>query len=94
MVAAQQAVSEAKFDGAINRLDVGVLIGSSIGGYTAAEPFIRNYYEHVRMSPFTIPISMNIAPGSNISIKYGFQGPLVNMDGSLLYSGAFHWECF
>jgi 3-oxoacyl-[acyl-carrier-protein] synthase II len=83
MVAARQAISEAMLDdNNVDRLDVGVLIGSSIGGYTAAEGFIKNYYEHVRMSPFTIPISMNIAPGSNISIKYGFQGPLLNMDAA------------
>ena len=83
MVAAKQAISQAKLDdGHVDRLGVGVLIGSSIGGYAAAEPFIKNHYAHVRMSPFTIPISMNIAPGSNISIKYGFQGPLVNMDAA------------
>ena len=83
LVAAQQAVLEAKLDDDIvERLDVGVLVGSCIGGYTAAEPFIKNFYEHDRLSPFTIPISMNIAPGSNISIKYGFQGPLLNMDAA------------
>lgn len=83
MVAARQAISDAMLDdNNVDRSDVGVLIGSSIGGYTAAEGFIKNYYEHVRMSPFTIPISMNIAPGSNISIKYGFQGPLLNMDAA------------
>jgi beta-ketoacyl-acyl-carrier-protein synthase II len=83
MVAARQAISEAILDDHnVDRLDVGVLIGSSIGGYTAAETFIKNYYDHGRVSPFTIPISMNIAPGSNISIKYGFQGPLVNMEAA------------
>ena len=83
LVAAKQAILHAKLeDSNVDRLDVGVLIGSSIGGYTAAEPFIRNYYDHVRVSPFTIPISMNIGPGSNISIKYGFQGPLLNMDAA------------
>jgi 3-oxoacyl-[acyl-carrier-protein] synthase II len=81
LVAAKQAISQAKLDDKnFDRLDVGVLIGSSIGGYTAAERFFKNYYDHGRVSPFTIPISMNIAPGSNISIKYGFQGPLLNMD--------------
>jgi len=83
LVAAKQAISHAKLDdNNVDRLDIGVLIGSSIGGYVAAEPFIRNHYEDVRVSPFTIPISMNIAPGSNISIKYGFQGPLLNMEAA------------
>ena len=34
------------------------------------------------MGPFTIPISMNAGPSSNISIQYGFQGPLVNLDAA------------
>ena len=83
MVAARQAISEAKLeDGNVNRQEIGVFVGSSIGGYSAAEPFIKNHYDHVRMSPFSIPLSMNIGPGSNISIKYGFQGPLVNVDAA------------
>ncbi|HLA05846.1 MAG TPA: beta-ketoacyl-[acyl-carrier-protein] synthase family protein [Anaerolineales bacterium] len=83
MVAAKHAISDAKWDdGNVNREQVGVFIGSSIGGYSAAEPFIKNHYDHVRMSPFSIPLSMNIGPGSHISIKYGFQGPLVNVDAA------------
>lgn len=83
LVAAQQAISQAKLDeGNVNRQEIGVLVGSSIGGYSAAEPFIKNHYDHVRMSPFSIPLSMNIGPGSHISIKYGFQGPLLNVDAA------------
>lgn len=83
LVAAKQAVSEAKLDDdKVESPDIGVFVGSSIGGYTAAEHFIKNYYDHDRLSPFTIPISMNIGPGSNISIKYGFQGPLINVDAA------------
>lgn len=83
LVAAKQAVSDAKLDDdKVERLDVGVFVGSCIGGYTAAEPFIKNFYDQGRLSPFTIPISMNIGPGSNISIKYGFQGPLLNVDAA------------
>jgi 3-oxoacyl-(acyl-carrier-protein) synthase len=83
LVAASQAITGAKLDDdKVERLDVGVIVGSSIGGYTAAEPFIKNYYDHDRLSPFTIPISMNIGPGSTISIKYGFQGPLLNVDAA------------
>jgi 3-oxoacyl-(acyl-carrier-protein) synthase len=83
MVAAKQAVAYAKIDDKnADCLNVGVLVGSCIGGYSAAEPFIKNHYDHGRMSPFTIPISMNIGPGANISIKYGFQGPLVDVDAA------------
>jgi len=83
MIAAKQAISEAKLDdGNVDQQGVGVLVGSSIGGYTAAEFFIKNFYDDIRVSPFTIPISMNIGPGSNISIKYGFHGPLLNVDAA------------
>jgi 3-oxoacyl-(acyl-carrier-protein) synthase len=83
LVASEQAVSVAKLNtNGVDRESVAVLVGSSIGGYSAAEPFIKSYYENSRLSPFTIPISMNVGPGSNISIKYGFQGPLVDMDAA------------
>ena len=83
LVAAKQAFSHAKLDDDhVDRLKVGVLFGSCIGGYAAADPFIKSYYDHGRMGPFTIPVSMNIGPGANISIKYGFQGPLVNVDAA------------
>jgi 3-oxoacyl-(acyl-carrier-protein) synthase len=83
LVAAGQAISQARLEnGGVDRTEVGVMIGSSIGGYVAAEPFIKNFYEHERVSPFTIPISMNAGPAANVSIKYGFQGPLLNVDAA------------
>ncbi len=83
LVAAQQAVTEARGeDGSIDPAEVGILIGSCIGGYGAADPSYKSYYTQGRMSPFTIPISMNVAPAANVSIKYGFQGPLVNVDAA------------
>jgi 3-oxoacyl-(acyl-carrier-protein) synthase len=83
MVAAAQAISEAKLDdGVSDPSEVGVLIGSSIGGYSAADSFFNDFYTGGRVSPFTIPISMNSGPASNVSIKYGFQGPLLNVDAA------------
>jgi beta-ketoacyl-acyl-carrier-protein synthase II len=83
MVAAEQAIAQAKLDnGSVLREEVGVFVGSSIGGYSAADPYFLHFYKTDRLSPFTIPVSMNIGPGSNISIKYGFQGPLVNVDAA------------
>lgn len=83
LVAAEGAIigsglNEDHFD----REDVGVFVGSSIGGYSAADPHIKGFHQNGRISPFTIPISMNIGPGANISIKYGFQGPLVDVDAA------------
>lgn len=83
IVAASQAIAEAKMEERqVNRLEVGILIGSSIGGYSAADPYFRYFYEHDRLSPFTIPISMNTGPAANVSIKYGFQGPMLNVDAA------------
>jgi 3-oxoacyl-[acyl-carrier-protein] synthase II len=83
VVAAGQAISQAKLgDGNVDYSEVGALIGSSIGGYSASDQFFKSFYLRDRISPFTIPISMNSGPASNVSIKYGFQGPLVNVDAA------------
>lgn len=83
VVAAEQAISDAKLsEEKMDYLEVGVLIGSSIGGYSASDQFFESFYTRGRLSPFTIPISMNSGPGSNVSIKYGFQGPLLNVDAA------------
>ena len=83
IVAADQAISQAKLDdGKVDYPEVGILIGSSIGGFSGAYPFYKSFYERGRLSPFTIPISMNSGPASNVSIKYGFQGPLMNVDAA------------
>ena len=81
--AAGQAISDAKLnDGSVDPREVGIIIGSSIGGYSASDHFFEGFYRHNRTSPFTIPISMNSGPSSNVSIKYGFQGPLMNVDAA------------
>jgi 3-oxoacyl-(acyl-carrier-protein) synthase len=85
LVAARQAVSQAMLengDASAARMEVGVLIGSSIGGYSAADQFFKSFYMQGRLSPFTIPISMNSGPAANVSIKYGFQGPLLSVDAA------------
>jgi 3-oxoacyl-(acyl-carrier-protein) synthase len=83
LVAARQAVEEARLgQGQVDIPEVGVLVGSSIGGFSSAEPAYRSFYRTNRLSPFTIPNAMNSGPASNISIKYGFQGPLFNVDAA------------
>jgi len=78
LVASEDAIHNAKLDeNHFDREEVGVFVGSSIGGYGASDPYFKSYHTRGRLSPFTVPISMNIGPGANISIKYGFQGPLV-----------------
>jgi beta-ketoacyl-acyl-carrier-protein synthase II len=83
LIAAAQAIKQANLnDGDVSFDDVGILVGSSIGGFSGSDQFFKSFYDTDRLSPFTIPISMNIGPGSNISIKYGFRGPLVNVDAA------------
>jgi beta-ketoacyl-acyl-carrier-protein synthase II len=83
LVAAQQAVSQARLESQyVDLKEVGTLVGSSIGGYSASDPSFKSFYTQGRISPFTIPVSMNAGPAANISIKYGFQGPLVNVDAA------------
>ena len=83
LIAAEQAISDAKLEnGSVDRTEVGVVVGSSIGGYSGADPFFKSFHTRGRISPYTIPISMNLGPGANISIKYGLQGPLLNVDAA------------
>lgn len=83
LMATEQVITQAKLDdGKVDYPEVGVIIGSSIGGYSASDQFFKSFYTRGRLSPFTIPISMNSGPGSNVSIKYGFQGPLLNVDAA------------
>jgi len=83
LVAAQQAVVQAMLENQlVDCQEVGVLIGSSIGGYSASDPSFKSFHTLGRISPLTIPVSMNIGPAANVSIKYGFQGPLVNVDAA------------
>jgi len=83
LVASEDAIHNAKLDEDLfDREEVGVFVGSSIGGYGASDSYFKSYHTRGRLSPFTIPIAMNIGPGANISIKYGFQGPLVDVDAA------------
>jgi beta-ketoacyl-acyl-carrier-protein synthase II len=83
IVAGKQAIAQAGLDtGGADPRQVGVMIGSSIGGFSASELFFKEYYLKDRSSPLGIPISMNMAPSANLSIRYGFQGPLLNVDAA------------
>ena len=83
IVATERALSHAQLvDNTFDRSTVGVIIGSSIGGFSASDLAFKSFYERGRNSPFSIPISMNLGPSSNVSIRYGFQGPLMAVDAA------------
>ncbi|MDR1591656.1 MAG: beta-ketoacyl-ACP synthase II [Prevotellaceae bacterium] len=79
MVAAQEAVTDAKIDVENENLDkIGVILGVGIGGIRTFEEEVTSYATHPelgpRFNPFFIPkMIADIAPGL-ISIKYGFRG--------------------
>jgi len=83
LLASAQAVDQARLarDG-VDPREVGVIIGSSIGGFAASDHYFKTYYERATASPYTIPVSMNVGPSSNVSIRYGFQGPLMTVDAA------------
>jgi beta-ketoacyl-acyl-carrier-protein synthase II len=83
IVAGKQAVCQAGLaEGGADPREVGVMIGSSIGGYSSSEIFFKDFYFQDRISPLAIPVSMNMGPSANLSIRYGFQGPLLNIDAA------------
>ena len=63
LVAAAEAVAQAGLATPGNGLDpeeVGVIIGSSIGGFSAGDGFSREYHLRGQTNPLIIPISMTI----------------------------------
>jgi beta-ketoacyl-acyl-carrier-protein synthase II len=82
VVATHQAVAQARLEQGVDPREVGVIIGSSIGGFQASDPFFKDFYLHGRSSPLIIPTSMNVGPASNVSIRFGFCGPLMTVDAA------------
>jgi 3-oxoacyl-[acyl-carrier-protein] synthase II len=83
IIAATQAIEDAGLTGLdVDSAEVGVIIGSSIGGFVAADPFYRDFYLHKKSSPMTVPVSMNMGPSASVSIRWCFQGPLMNVDAA------------
>ncbi len=79
MVASEEAITDAKLDlENIDKLRVGVIWGTGIGGFETLSQEVLNYFQGdgtPRFNPFFIPkMISDMAPG-NISIKYGFMGP-------------------
>ncbi len=83
LLAAGQAIAQARLgDQHVDHSAVAVIIGSSIGGFSASDPSFKSFHAEGRLSAFTIPVSMNVGPSSNVSIRYGFGGPLMTVDAA------------
>lgn len=79
IIAAEQAVNDAKFD--LEKIDhdrVGVVWGAGIGGLNTFLEEVRGYVEGgsiPRFNPFFIPKMIADIASGHISMKYGFRGP-------------------
>jgi beta-ketoacyl-acyl-carrier-protein synthase II len=97
VAAAVQALADAQLTAEQTPFaDVAVIIGSTIGGFAASDPHFKSFYQRGHTSPLTIPVSMNVGPAANVSIRFGFQGPLLNVDAACASSAhcignAFQW---
>ncbi|MBM3325342.1 MAG: beta-ketoacyl-[acyl-carrier-protein] synthase II, partial [Calditrichaeota bacterium] len=78
VVAAEEAVRDAGLtDGGVERDDVGVIIGSGIGGMDIflEQCRILDQKGPRRMNPFFVPMMIGDIAAGQISIRYGFRGP-------------------
>jgi len=81
MVAAQQAVADAKLDGDdIDRNRVGVIVAAGIGGLHTFEEEAGYYAVHgeelgPKYNPFFIPKMIADIASGHISMQYGYHGP-------------------
>ena len=76
LIASKEAIESSNLtDNKINE-DVGVIIGSGIGGiHTMEKQYTRLQKSPKRVSPFFVPSMILDIVSGHISIKYGFKGP-------------------
>jgi 3-oxoacyl-[acyl-carrier-protein] synthase II len=82
VVAAEEALGQAGLLDADERQAAGVILGSSMSGVAASEPFYKRYYETGRVSAVGIPKCMINAGASAVSIRFGLHGQLFTVDAA------------
>lgn len=80
LAAGMQAVKDAGLDveqGGVNAHDIGVAIGSGIGGLPGIEKGTMTLLNHGprRISPFYVPSNIINMISGHLSIRFGFKGP-------------------
>jgi len=80
LAAANEALSQADWfpQGEAERRATATIIASGIGGFPTITQAQNTLTErgHRRLSPFTVPAFLANMAASNVSIRYGFRGPL------------------
>tara|TARA_B110000116_G_C16797817_1_gene568027 strand:+ start:1057 stop:2283 length:1227 start_codon:yes stop_codon:yes gene_type:complete len=75
LLAADQAVKQSNLGNYALKEDVGVIVGSGIGGIKTFEDQHKRLLKHPRrVSPYFIPSMISDIAAGHISIKYGFKG--------------------
>lgn len=83
VVAATEAIQDAGVNlEETDPADVGVILGSSIGGFSAVEASFMQFFKTSSVDPLTVPRVMNNGPACNVSIRFGFQGPTMAVDSA------------
>ena len=80
MAAAEEALTQANWfpTSDVDRLATATIVGSGIGGFPAITGAQTTLTErgHRRLSPFIVPVFLANMAAGNVSIRYGFRGPL------------------
>lgn len=82
VVAAEEALGQAGLLDAEERRVAGVILGGSMSGVAASEPYHKQYYETRRVSATGIPKCMVNGGASAISIRFGLRGQLFTVDAA------------
>jgi len=77
IVAANEAISQAKIDDSVDKTRVGVVVGSGIGGIQTFEEQHSRLVNRGprRVSPYFIPMMISDIASGHISILHGLKGP-------------------
>lgn len=82
VAAAREALLDSKLlDADVDKLRVGVVIGTGVGGVQTLADTVRTIDQRgpARTSPLAVPMIMPNAPAAHISITYGFKGPTLSV---------------
>jgi 3-oxoacyl-[acyl-carrier-protein] synthase II len=95
LVAAEEALGQARLVEAPERYGAGVIFGSCMSTIAASELCYRGYHETGRINAMWVPKSMGNAAASAVSIRFGLHGQLFTVDAACASSAhaiglAFH----
>ena len=82
VVAAEEALGQARLLDDDERRGAGVILGASMTSVAASEPYHRKYYETSKVSAVGIPKCMNNAAASAVSIRFGLHGQMFTLDAA------------